>query len=84
MVKGYNQKYGIDFYEIFAPVTQLETIRLLLMVSVQREWKVHQMDVKSAFLNELLHEKVYVEQSQGYVKNREQKTKCIRWLLFLY
>ena len=51
VVKDYVQKYGINFKEVFAPVTRLETVRLLLSLAAKNEWEVHHLDVKSAFLN---------------------------------
>ncbi|KAK0597380.1 hypothetical protein LWI29_024681 [Acer saccharum] len=72
VVKGYKQKLDIDYEEIFAPVTCLETVHLLLSLVAQKGWKVHQMDVKSAFLNGFLEEEVYVEQPPGYVKKGEE------------
>lgn len=45
------QKAGIDYQEVFAPVARLETIRLVLALAAQNNWIVHQMDVKSTFLN---------------------------------
>jgi len=67
VVKGYNQRYGIDYDEVFAPVTRLEIIRLIISLATQRKWKIYHMDVKSAFLNGLLEEEVYIEQPMGYV-----------------
>lgn len=67
VVKGYKQKHGIDYEEVFAPVARLETIRLLLSLAAQNQWKIHQMDVKSAFLNGYLEEEVYIEQPPGFV-----------------
>ncbi|KAL8104868.1 hypothetical protein AgCh_028873 [Apium graveolens] len=72
VVKGYKQKYGVDYKEVFAPVARLETIRLILSLAAQNKWKVHQMDVKSAFLNGELQEEVYIDQPPGYVKKNEE------------
>ncbi|KAI3690760.1 hypothetical protein L2E82_48967 [Cichorium intybus] len=76
VVKGYKQKYGIDYQEVFAPVIRLETIRLVLALAAQKNWKVHQMDVKSAFLNRTLKEDVYIDQPTGYVKKGEEHKVC--------
>ena len=72
VVKGYAQRYGIDYSEVFAPVARWDTIRLLLAVAAQRGWVVFQLDVKSAFLNGELTEAVYVEQPEGYVRKKEE------------
>lgn len=52
VAKGYVQKYGIDFEEVFVPVTRMETVRLLLALAAKNGWEVHHMDEKLAFLNE--------------------------------
>jgi hypothetical protein len=57
---------GIDFDETFAPVARLESIRILLSIACHLVFKLYQMDVKSAFLNVILQEKVYVEQLKGF------------------
>ncbi|KAI5336534.1 hypothetical protein L3X38_015802 [Prunus dulcis] len=62
MAKGYSQKPGIDYNETFAPVARLDTIRTLIALAAQKEWNLYQLDVKSAFLNGVLKEEVYVEQ----------------------
>jgi hypothetical protein len=49
--KGYAQMFGVNFFETFAPVARLDTIRMLLALAAQNGWIIHQMDVKSAFLN---------------------------------
>jgi hypothetical protein len=51
VTQGFNQKEGIDYKETFAPVALLEAIRILLAFSVAKGFKLHQMDVKIAFLN---------------------------------
>lgn len=48
------------FDELFAPVTRLETVRLLLLLSAKNSWEVHHLDVKSVFLNGEIQEEVYV------------------------
>lgn len=72
MAKGYVKKQGIDFEEVFAPVTRLETVRLLLALAAKNEWEVHHLDVKSAFLNGDLEETVFVKQPEGFVKENEE------------
>ena len=67
VAKGYSQTEGIDFDESYAPVARLEAIRLFLAFAAQKNFKVFQMDVKSAFLNGRLSEEVYVEQPPGFV-----------------
>ena len=59
--KGYDQVEGIDFEETFAPVARLEAIRMFLAFSCYKNFKVYQMDVKSAFLNVKLEQEVYIE-----------------------
>ena len=67
MAKGYAQCEGVDFEEVFAPVARIETVRLLLALAARCGWRVHHMDVKSAFLNGDLVEEVYVQQPPGFV-----------------
>ena len=62
VAKGYNQEEEIDFDETFAPVARLEAIRLLLAYASSMDIKLYQIDVKSAFLNRIINEEVYVEQ----------------------
>ncbi|KAK6118919.1 hypothetical protein DH2020_047337 [Rehmannia glutinosa] len=66
VAKGYAQQYGIDYSETFAPIARLDTIRALIALAAQKQWKIYQMDVKSAFLNGLLEKEVYVEQLLGF------------------
>jgi hypothetical protein len=75
VAKGYVQRAGIDYDEVFAPVAHLESVRLMMVVAAHHGWEVHHMDVKSAFLNGELKEEVYVVQPAGFVV-KELNTRC--------
>jgi len=60
VAKGYVQKHGVDYDEVFAPVARIDTVKLILALAANRGWKVHHLDVKTAFLNGDLEEEVYV------------------------
>jgi hypothetical protein len=61
IVKGYAQRQGVDYDEVFAPVARLEAVRLLLALATDEGWQVHHMDMKTTFLNGELQEEVYVQ-----------------------
>jgi hypothetical protein len=66
VAQGYNQVECLDFGETFAPVAQLEAIRILFAFVASKGFKLYQMDVKSAFLNGVIQEEVYVRQPPGF------------------
>ena len=66
IAQGYNQEESIDFDETFAPIARLEAIRLLLAFACPMNFKLFQMNVKSAFLNGFIQEEMYVEQPPGF------------------
>ena len=72
VAKGYKQRHGIDYYEVFALVAGVDTIRLLTTIVAQNQWKIYQMEVKSAFLNGYLEEEVYINQPSGYVQKGQE------------
>ncbi|GKD62644.1 retrovirus-related pol polyprotein from transposon TNT 1-94, partial [Tanacetum coccineum] len=59
VAKGYRQEEGIDFEESFASVARIESIRIFIAYAAHKNMAIYQMDVKTAFLNEILKEKVY-------------------------
>jgi len=68
VANGYSQKQGIDYDNTFAPVAKLNTIRVLIALTTKHNWKIHQLDVKFAFLNGDLKEEVYLVQPEGFVE----------------
>ncbi|CAI7854035.1 unnamed protein product [Closterium sp. NIES-53] len=66
VIKGFQQREGIDFQEVFAPVAKAPTLRLLLAAAAICGWKVEQMDVKTAFLYGVVDEEIYMKQREGY------------------
>ena len=67
VAKGFTQIKGVDFSEVFAPTTRLESVRILLSIMALKHWKGRQIDIKSAFLNGKLEEKLYMEQPEGFI-----------------
>lgn len=66
VAKGCSQKYGIDYNETFSPVVRYNSIRFLMALAVKNGYKIHQMDVVTAFLQGDLNEEIYMEQPECY------------------
>ena len=74
VARDFVQREGIDFEEVFALVARMESVRLLLALAAANDWRVHHMDVKSAFLNGELAETVFVRQPLGFaIKGAEHR-----------
>jgi hypothetical protein len=83
VARGFLQRDEIDFDDAFAPVARMESVRLLLTLPVQEGWRVHHMDVRSAFLNDDLKEEVYVHQPPGFaIPDKEGKVLHLRKTLY--
>ena len=67
VAKGYIQRHGVDFEEVFAPVARIETIRVIIGLAASHGWEIHHLDVKTAFFQGELKEDVYVKQPEGFV-----------------
>jgi hypothetical protein len=66
VAQGFSQVEGLDFGDTFAFVAHLETIRIFLAFAASKGFKLYQMYVKSAFLNGVIQEEVFVRQSRGF------------------
>ena len=74
VARGFVQCEGIDFEEVFAPVAHMESVCLLLALAAVKDWRVHHLDVKSAFLNGELAKTVFVRQPPGFaIKGDEHR-----------
>ena len=60
VAKGYAQKEGIDYEETFAPVARYTSIRSVISLAAQMGWEIHQINVKTAFLNGVIEEEVHI------------------------
>jgi hypothetical protein len=79
----FSQIEGIDFEKTFALVTHLEVIRILLAFAAFNRFKLYQMDVKSAFLNGVIQEEVFVRQPPGF-ENIKYPDRVYKLLKALY
>ena len=73
---GYKQKEGLDYFDTYSPVTRITSIRMILAIAALRNLEVHQMDVKTAFLNGDLEEEIYMEQPEGCIVPGQEKKVC--------
>ena len=76
VAKGFLQKYGVDFQETFAPVAKFTSIRIILSIAAQYKLVLHQMDVKTAFLNGLLEEEICMKQPERFVDPKYPDHVC--------
>jgi hypothetical protein len=65
VARGFTQQYGIDYYETFAPVVRMESLRILLAIAANEDLEIHQMDVITAYLAGELEEEIYMKPPAG-------------------
>ena len=77
VAKGYSQREGVNYNEIFSLVVKHVSIKLMLSIMVSLELKLEQMDVKTAFLHGSLEERILMEQPEGFIKPGTENKVCL-------
>ena len=76
VAKGFKQLEGLEFFDTFSPVTRITSIRLLIAMAAIFDLQIHQMDVKTAFLNGDLNEEIYMDQPESFVEADQESKVC--------
>ena len=84
VTKGYTQKKDFDYFDTFAPVTRIAFIRVLFALTSIHKLVIHQMDVKTAFLNRELEEEIYMDQPEGCVTIGNEHKVCKLVKIFIW
>ena len=77
VAKGYTQKEGVDFNEVFSPVVKHSSIRVLLVMVALFDLELKQLDVKTTFLHGELEEQIYMHQPKGFIISRKEYHVCL-------
>jgi hypothetical protein len=77
VARGFSQIEGVDYDETFALVARSTSIRSIIAIVAEMGWSIHQMDVKTAFLNGFIDEEVYIEQPQGFEVSERETHMCL-------
>ncbi|GJZ80449.1 pol polyprotein [Tanacetum coccineum] len=77
VIQGFRQREGLDYFDTYSPVTRITSIRMIIAIAALRNLEIHQMDVKTAFLNGDLEEEIYMNQPEGFIAPG-QEGKIIR------
>ena len=74
VAKGYNQSKDIDYFETYAPTTHMTSVRVLMQLAAKLDLTVHQLDVKTTYLNAPIDCEIYLKQEEGYeVPGKDKK-----------
>ena len=85
VIRGFRDHHIYDFSEVYAPVIQLNEVRLVLAIATANHWELHQMDVETAFLNGELEKPVHMQIPEGFdVSDNYRKTHCCKLKKSLY
>ena len=81
MIKGYKQTEDLDYFDTCFPVKRINSIRMMLAIAALRKLQVHQIDVKTTFLNGDLDEEIYMKQHEGFFFFLlwDKKRKSVNW-----
>jgi len=73
---GHKQVYGVDYNEMFATAAKMPSVRVVLANGAQQDWEMHQVDVKSAYLNAPLEDDIYMIPPKGVLKPGQEGKVC--------
>jgi predicted alpha/beta-fold hydrolase len=76
VAKEFTQKEGEDYFDTYSPIARMTTIRMLVALATCHDLLIHQMDVKTTFLNGELDEQIYMNQSDGFVAPGQENKVC--------
>ena len=76
VAKGFTQREGIDYNETFSPISTKDSFMIIMALVAHYDMELHQMDVKTAFLNGDLHETVYMAQPEGFAMEGKEHLGC--------
>ena len=76
VAKGFLQKEAIDYHDTFSPVSKKDSLRIIMALVAHFDIELHQMDVKTAFLNGELEEEVYMTQPEGFISEKGNNLVC--------
>ena len=76
LVVGFTKKWGINYKETFSLVSKKDSLRIIMALVAHYDLELHQMDVKTSFLNENLEEEVYMDQPEGFSVKRKEHMVC--------
>uniref|UniRef100_A0A2N9J933 Uncharacterized protein n=1 Tax=Fagus sylvatica TaxID=28930 RepID=A0A2N9J933_FAGSY len=83
VAKGFTQQPGVDFVDTYSPVAKFALVRIIMVVAARLDLELHQLDVKTAFLNGDLKEEIYMDQSDGFhIKDQEGKVCRLKKSLY--
>ena len=76
VAQGFKQIQGNDYFETFAPTAKMSSVRMMMQVAAELDLIVHQLDVKTAYLNANLDCEIFMNQPKGYEVNSDVKMVC--------
>nr|GEV34771.1 Gag-Pol polyprotein [Tanacetum cinerariifolium] len=82
VIKGFDQKEGVDYKHTFSPMPKATTVRVLIAIATVKGWPIHQLDINNAFLHGFVEEEIYMKPPKGYTKASQGQSKH-DYLLFV-
>nr|GEV69731.1 hypothetical protein [Tanacetum cinerariifolium] len=78
VVRGFNQKEGLDYKHTFSPVSKLATVKVLFVIATAKQWPLHQLDFNNAFLYGYINEEIYMLPLEGYGQSKQDYSLFVK------